>query len=194
MEKIQGAEAEIIIEENEVLKKRLRKKYRHPELDNRIIQERTKTESDLIERAHKYNINVPKILEKEQKTIKMEKIEGNRLKSVIRANKMMTELGRQIARMHNENIIHGDLTTNNIIINEESQKPFIIDFGLAEYSDRVEDKAVDLHVFKQVLSTSHPQEFEEAWEEFAKSYRKVSNSPKKIFDRLKDVEKRGRYK
>lgn len=187
---IQGAEATVEISEKAV-KERKEKRYRHPELDKRLRRERTKTEARLIKKAGRAGANVPEIIEELDSTLKMEKIEGKVLKKVIEDDiGLMEDFGENVASIHSKNIIHGDLTTSNAML---ADKFYLIDFGLADRSQRNEDKAVDIHLLKQVLNTSHTDIAEEAWELFVEGYRNYEKSDV-VLKQLKEVEKRGRYK
>ena len=189
--KKKGAEASVKIGEDEVLKTREPKEYRHKKLDEQIRERRTTEELKNIKRARKYGVNAPKSSEKDEKTIKQDKVNGKPLKETIRENPgLMEKLGENVAKMHSADIIHGDLTTSNII---DAEKIFLIDFGLSDISERIEDKAVDIHLLKQVLNSSHPEVSEESWEKFTEGYREYEEAGK-VFERLKEVEKRGRYK
>ena len=68
-----------------------------------------------------------------------------------------------------------------------------IDFGLGFISHKFEDKAVDLHLLKQALEAKHFKYWKELVKEVFKSYEKSKNS-RIVLERLKAVEKRGRYK
>ncbi len=188
---IRGAEATVEIEGEEVIKRRKEKKYRHPELDKKLREERTETEARLIQEAGKHNVNVPKTEKTESSTLKMERIEGKPVKEVIEEEPSTMEgFGENVALLHSTDIIHGDLTTSNAIAGE---KVFLIDFGLSFRSQRNEDKAVDIHLLKQVLNSSHPEIAEEAWDNFLEGYREYEKS-EEVLKQLKDVESRGRYK
>lgn len=187
----QGAEACVEIRDEKVIKKREDKEYRHPELDRKLREDRTDEELKNIQRARKYGANVPKTEKISEKTLSQEKITGKALKQVIDKKINLAEnLGEQIGLLHDADVIHGDLTTSNVLIGD---KLYIIDFGLSEISQRVEDKAVDIHLLKQVLESSHPEVADEAWEKFIEEYKDYEES-EEVLERLEDVESRGRYK
>ncbi|MFB6209364.1 MAG: KEOPS complex kinase/ATPase Bud32 [Candidatus Nanohaloarchaea archaeon] len=191
MKKIRGAEAVVEIREEEVVKERRSKNYRHPELDERLKDERTEIELKLIKEAGKYGVNVPDVQEKDGK-IKMEKVEGTPLKKGLEDEvSVMERMGRNVARLHSADIIHGDLTTSNAL--HDGGTVSIVDFGLSFRSERLEDRAVDIHLLKQVLESSHPEISEEAWEKFVEGYRELEESGD-VLEQLKEVEQRGRYK
>ncbi|MFO7794107.1 MAG: KEOPS complex kinase/ATPase Bud32 [Candidatus Nanohaloarchaea archaeon] len=185
---IKGAEAEVEIKKDEVIKTRPQKKYRHSELDNRIRKQRTQTEFSSMQKARRNNVNVPKVEKDSDYILKMEKIDGKTLEEDFKVEKMV-EVGENIQKLHEAGLIHGDLTTKNIMSNGEVT---LIDFGLSEDSKGVEDRAVDLHLLKQILESSHPEHFEEAWENFLENYRPEFRE--KVLERLQEVEERGRYK
>lgn len=190
--KKRGAEATVEIKNDKVIKQRIPKKYRHNELDKRIRHDRTNQEHNITKKANQHNINSPKILEKEEYTLEIEKIPGRQLKEVIDdKNNLAMKLGIEIGKLHDLDIIHGDLTTSNAIVNEE--EVYLIDFGLSFHSKRTEDYATDLHLLKNVLKTSHSEKHEELWENILEGYKSVSNE-KDIETVLEEIEKRARYK
>ena len=100
-------------------------------------------------------------------------------------------IGESVAKLHDADIIHGDLTTSNMILVED--KIFFIDFGLGFISHKFEDKAVDLHLLKQALEAKHFKNWKQLFDSAFKGYEKSKDS-KIVLERLKAVEKRGRYK
>lgn len=196
----QGAEAIITLKNNQIIKNRIKKSYRIPELDNKIRKLRTRSETKLLEKASKI-INIPEVIDSDekQKKITMEYIQGKKLSENLnlftleKQKKIIQQLGKDISKLHNSNIIHGDLTTSNMILKEN--QIFFIDFGLGFQNGKYEDKAVDLHLLKQALEAKHFQNWQELFKEFEKGYLSDnSEEAKKVFERLKVVEKRGRYK
>ena len=196
----QGAEAKIILKDNWITKDRIPKSYRHSELDKKIRKRRTKSETKLLTRAAKI-INSAKPQEsKEFDKIKMPYIKGKKLSEYLdkfplkEQKKICREIGESIAKLHKEDIIHGDLTTSNMILVKE--KIFFIDFGLGYISRKIEDKAVDLHLLKQAFEAKHFKYYKELLKEVFKSYEKTlgKTESKKIFERITAVERRGRYR
>ncbi|MBL7147421.1 MAG: Kae1-associated serine/threonine protein kinase [Nanoarchaeota archaeon] len=190
----QGAEAIIIKDGNKIIKDRIKKNYRLKEIDERLRKFRTKREAKLLEKA---DINVPKVLKLDlgNKKIEMEFIDGRLLKDVLdglkNRNKVCEQIGEEIAKLHDKDIIHGDITTSNMILKEG--KVYFIDFGLGFFSKKIEDRAVDLHLLKQALESKHYKYFKESFEHVLKGYKKSKNY-KEVLERLEKVEKRGRYK
>jgi len=204
----QGAEAKIYVDYIDshffdsptVHKERVPKGYRHPALDNQIRTRRTKSEAKILTKALSIKANVPRVISTDKYSIQIEFIEGDRLSETLNSYpkekqfKIMQQLGTQVALLHKNNIIHGDLTTSNIILSK-SQIPnpksrvVIIDFGLGFISTKIEDKAVDLHLIKQALEAKHYQNHEDLFKQFLKTYK-----DKAVIERLEVVESRGRYK
>ncbi|MDH3353382.1 MAG: KEOPS complex kinase/ATPase Bud32 [Nanoarchaeota archaeon] len=200
----QGAEAKIFLSDEIITKDRIPKSYRHPDLDKRIRTRRTKAESKILIKAFELKINVPKVITTEKFSLQIEFIDGDKLSETLNSYdkkkqfQAMKKLGKQTALLHENNIIHGDLTTSNTILKDD--KIFIIDFGLGFISTKLEDKAVDLHLIKQALeakhfrSPDHPlgQNHEDLFKNFIKGYK--NKESKKVLERLEIVERRGRYK
>jgi Kae1-associated kinase Bud32 len=205
MEKIigMGAEAILIQENGKLIKRRTKKSYRLSILDEKLRKQRTKREAKLLEKAAKI-IPVPKLLKGgcQQGTdrcltneIDMEFIEGKKLSEHLDNLKNSEEvckmIGQNIAKLHDADIIHGDLTTSNMILKDN--KVFFIDFGLGFESKKIEDKAVDLHLIKQALEAKHFNNYEKFFQAVLEGY-KISKHHEATISRLKAVEKRGRYK
>lgn len=196
----QGAEAKIFLdkEKNLIIKERIKKSYRIKEIDEKLIKRRTKSEAKILERLLN-QINIPKIKGIEGNKLIIEYIPGKKISenlenlSLKEQKNIMKDLGNQVAKLHNEDIIHGDLTTSNFIINEKG-KIYIIDFGLSFISSKIEDKANDIYLLKQALKTKHSKNFEFLFKEFLKEYSKNTKGNNKILERLQIIEKRGRYK
>lgn len=200
-----GAEANIILsgrlrKKPFIIKDRIKKSYRIPELDIKIRGRRTKSEAKLLEKASKI-INSPKpFLQpsiKNSSKLKMPFINGKKLsehldKFPLKKQKEVCKLiGESTAKLHDADIIHGDLTTSNMILKDD--QIYFIDFGLGFISHKFEDKAVDLHLLKQALEAKHFKNWEELFNQIIKSYKKYKDS-KIVLERLNKVEKRGRYK
>ncbi|HNV00873.1 MAG TPA: KEOPS complex kinase/ATPase Bud32 [archaeon] len=194
-----GAEAEIIQitfdKSKAINKKRVEKKYRNPLLDLQIRKKRTKSESKLIKQASQV-VNTPRVLKVDENSFEiiMEYLGGVRVKEVIEEKKELCELmGKEIKKLHSVGIIHGDLTTSNIIfINDKSSnnfgKIFFIDFGLGYFSKKVEDLATDLIVFKKTFNSTHSN-LKNGWELVLRGY-----SPNEsMIKQMEKIEKRSRY-
>jgi Kae1-associated kinase Bud32 len=194
-----GAEAVLYLEDNKLVKERISKSYRHPFIDNMKRKYPTRKENKLLTKARTVGISVPEVYEVDDKEMRvfMEYIKGDVLKNMLddypkkKREKICLEIGKQTALMHDNNIIHGDLTTSNMILIYD--KVYFIDFGLGFISTKIEDKAVDLHLLKQAFESRHYRHYEELFRFFLKGYKKSKNY-KETLERLEKVDKRGRYK
>ncbi len=188
-----GAEAVIYLDDDSIVKERPKKNYRIKEIDNKLRTERTEREAKILEKISVAGIPGPQLLEKEEATIRMEYIEGERLRDALNKDnveKLMKETGKIIADLHDREIIHGDLTTSNMMLKDNI---YLIDFGLSFFSQKVEDKAVDIHLLREALEAKHHDIYKKALEAFKKGYKK-SKTYEEVMERLKEVEGRGRYK
>ena len=201
----QGAEANIILvkpngKEPFIIKDRTKKGYRFPKLDEQIRGRRTKSEAKLLIKASQV-INAPapffEPLIKNSSKLKMPFINGKKLSEnldkflLTKQKKICKQIGENIAKLHDVEIIHGDLTTSNMIL--QGSKVYFIDFGLGFISPKVEDKAVDLHVLRQALEAKHFKHWQVLFEQVLQGY-KSSKEHTRILEQLKKVEARGRYK
>jgi len=193
----QGAEAILYVEDGKLTKERIKKSYRIKEIDDSLRKLRTRKETKLLEKAK--IIDVPEVYESSDKNMKivMEYLGGDLVKDILdgvdkeKRKTICKNIGKNIAVLHDNNIIHGDLTTSNMILRRN--KVYFIDFGLGFISDKVEDKAVDLHLLKKALVAKHYRIFEEAFENVLDGYSE-NKSFKEVLNRLEKVESRGRYK
>jgi len=187
----QGAEAIISLTESDtILKERIPKSYRNKELDQDLRKSRTRREAKIIQKLKGL---APKLLKTDdQSEIEMEFIDGDVLKNILDEHvELAKEIGKQTGMIHDKNIIHGDLTTSNIIL-DKNKKIRFIDFGLSFVSTKEEDRAVDLHLFKEAVESKHFRHEDEIWKEFLKGYNPKNREA--ILKRLEKVEQRGRNK
>ncbi|RJQ18135.1 Kae1-associated kinase Bud32 [Candidatus Woesearchaeota archaeon] len=185
----QGAEAILEKEGNTVIKKRIAKSYRLTQIDESLRKFRTKREAKIL---CKVAIPAPKLLKQTSFDIEMEFIDGKKLSDVLDKDYTLAkQIGELTAKLHNQDIIHGDLTTSNMLL--QGKTIFFIDFGLSFFSSKIEDKAVDIHLFKQALESRHHKVYEKALKEFFAGYQ-LANQHKEIITRFEKVEQRGRYK
>lgn len=182
-----GAEAVIykekILDKNVCIKKRISKKYRHPILDKKIIKIRNKEEATLLKKIKENGLNSPYIYYISENKIILEYIKNEN-----KHNKMLFKIGEEIAKLHNYNIIHGDLNLINILISKN--KIYFIDFGLGFISLKIEDKATDLLVFKKTLLSS--KKTEKYWPPILEGYLQKTTK-KEIIKKIDEIEKRARY-
>lgn len=196
-----GAESNIVkssyLGRDAVLKNRISKNYRIPEIDNKIRKARTKLEAKLLSDVKKAGVVTPILYDVDlhDKTILMEEIKGDLVKDIINED-LAYEIGENIAKFHNLNIIHGDITSSNMMVNDKNQLVFI-DFGLGRYSDLFEDKAVDLLVLKKSLQSidynTAIKIFDKVLEGYADEYKDDSLNREQIIKKINEIESRGRY-
>jgi TP53 regulating kinase and related kinases len=183
-----------------IVKDRIAKSYRIPELDSKIRKSRTKAEAKLLDKVSKIiPAPQPEEIPKAGRIIRMPFIDGQKLSDhldsfpLTKQKQILKQIGKNIAKIHEAGIIHGDLTTSNMILVEN--QVFLIDFGLGYQNGKYEDKAVDIHLLKQALEAKHFKHWEATYKEFESGYSSINKTEsKKVFERLKAVEKRGRYK
>lgn len=200
-----GAEADIYLGEwfgrEAILKIRKPKPYRQPELDAEIRKKRTLHEANFLMNARKAGVSTPLVyfIDQSKAEIVMQYIKGKRLKEIISGKKinnidiLYSEVGRCIAKLHKNNIIHGDLTTSNFLVIRN--RLVFIDFGLSFFSQRLEDMAVDLHLMKEVLESAHVEVADEAFNKIIEGYAEIVGIKmiKDLVRKIKEIEKRGRY-
>ena len=186
-----GAESNIIkssyMGENAVIKARIPKNYRIAEIDHKIRKSRCKLEAKLLSDAKRAGVRTPVLYDVDlnEKSILMEAIDGVMLKDVINDD-LAYKTGLEISNLHSADIIHGDITSSNIMLRDDEL--VFIDFGLGRYSDLEEDKAVDLLVLKKSLQSIDYEKALSYFDSVLKGY----NNPK-IIDKISDIEHRGRY-
>lgn len=201
-----GAEANLYLADwhgrRVVLKKRLPKEYRPVKLDEQIRTYRTVHESQLMHEAKEAGVPTPKIflIDVKNTTIIMEFIEGKQIKlllndlSEIERRNLCFGIGQLIAKLHKKGVIHGDLTTSNMIMNTHG-KVFFVDFGLGEKSEELEARGVDLHLMKRALESTHYQFAESCYKSVIDGYGSLLSSKElqNILEKIKEIERRGRY-
>ena len=200
-----GAEADIFLDPDwngrkAILKRRGVKKYRHPEIDREIRRYRTLHEADMIHRSKEAGVSTPLIYQLDPKgaTIVMEYIEGVKIKDAVprltlEENRALFRLiGEDAGRLHCAALIHGDLTTSNMI--KVGHRVFFIDFGLGEVSKEVEKRGVDFNLMVRMLASTHYTIMEPLLESFKEGYRNTMGSEaEEVFQRADEIKRRGRY-
>lgn len=182
-----------------VFKVRVEKKYRDPRFDRWIRRERTILEAKTIAVTHKIGIPTPALLDVnvENATLTLEYLEGELLRKVLDSSNVretMYTLGSYAAKLHDNGICHGDLTTSNVILTPEG-KLYLIDFGLSTRSRELEDFAVDVHLLMRSIESTHYEVVEEAVKAFKEGYESVlgRDFALKVLDRVREIRRRGRY-
>jgi TP53 regulating kinase-like protein len=199
-----GAEAEICLShylgKEVVQKRRIQKSYRIKEIDRNLISFRTKEESKLISEARSYGVSVPIIYDVDLHNgiITMEYLQGKRIKDILntvdekKRKQICTMIGTSIAKLHNNNLIHGDITTSNMIL--QDNKIHFIDFGLGSKNGEIETKGVDLHVLMEAFESTHSQ-YPKCFTYVLEGYKKeLTENARLVIKKIQDIVKRGRYR
>ena len=210
----QGAEARLFrclyFGRRAILKERFVKTYRHPDLDKAITLQRLKNEVRLLTRAKQLGIHTPSIyhIDWSRHTIVMEDLHQARtIKFVIdklieennhvKLEQLAKQIGSIIARLHQAQIVHGDLTTSNILLNEDDQL-YLIDFGLSQHipnkTQMFEALAVDLYVLERAIICTH-QKAKHFFSNILMEYKSSINNEKQrilTMNKYEEVRARGR--
>jgi len=215
---LQGAEAKLFrlnFHGNEALvKERFSKKYRHPQLDKNLTQQRVNAEVRALTRCRMAGIPVPTLyyVDQERSVLIMEYfIDSMTVRDFIltraadwqtnaeseaKVKQLTRNVGKLLAKMHKENIIHGDLTTSNMLLSDPSDLSTVtlIDFGLSHHENVAEHKGVDLYVLERAFLSTHPGAEKLFADSLLTAYR--DNSDKKtvgeVMAKLDEVRMRGR--
>lgn len=218
----QGAEAKLYIcsylGRPTLIKERFQKNYRHPDLDTAITKDRIKNEARSIARSKTANVRTPALylVDFERRRIYMEHFEKSiTIKDYI-INHVNEEsgdkrlafiarlIGETVRKLHENNIIHGDLTTSNMLLVPKNNNPdadwvesldlelVMIDFGLSFIDSSTEDKGVDLYVLERALISTH-NDYPDLFSKILEAYKKFSKSNvKEIISKFEEVRARGR--
>jgi N6-L-threonylcarbamoyladenine synthase/protein kinase Bud32 len=202
-----GAEANIYpdhyLNEEVLIKKRVAKGYRIKEIDTYLRKKRTKNEAKLLAEAKRCGVITPLVYDADLKeqSITMEKVRGIEVKKIFSSEDPLDldqiraisrTIGENVARLHDCGLIHGDLTTSNLLLEEDGKSVVFIDFGLGKFSDLVEDKGVDLLVFKKAINGTHHNISQECFEHILKGYESARDY-KEVVAKIEEIEGRGRY-
>ncbi|MBN3289639.1 PRPK protein, partial [Polypterus senegalus] len=209
----QGAEARVyrgrFLGKAAIIKERFPKRYRHPTLDDKLTHRRTAQEVRSILRCRKAGISAPVVyfVDYTSNSIFLEEIEDSvtvrdYINSVLCSGENAEKLidlanciGQILSKMHNEDVIHGDLTTSNMLLRDSAktgcQSLVLIDFGLSYISALPEDKGVDLYVLEKAFLSTHPNT-EHVFEALLKSYTTSSKKSLPVIKKLNEVRLRGR--
>ncbi|EOA21502.1 hypothetical protein CARUB_v10001896mg [Capsella rubella] len=168
----QGAEARVFEStfagRRSIVKERFSKKYRHPVLDAKLTLKRLNAEARCMTKARKLGVSTPVLYAVDTllHSLTLEYIEGVSVKDIfldfgangiveVRFDDVATQIGAAIAKLHDGGLVHGDLTTSNMLVRSGTNQLVLIDFGLSVTSTLPEDKAVDLYVLERALLSMH---------------------------------------
>lgn len=196
-----GAEGDIFVTKYQgttaIIKTRKKKPYRNPSLDDRIRRQRTTREATILAEAKSFGIRTPLVyaVNTADCTILMQYIKGPLVRN-LKGQRLVNackEIGKITGILHKNGIMHGDLTTSNFIVNKN--KVHIVDFGLSQKTSKIEDHAVDLRLFKEILGSAHVEMMEKLWPSFLGGYKSVVGSDRfnKVLNYVATIESRGRY-
>ncbi|MEW6592170.1 MAG: KEOPS complex kinase/ATPase Bud32 [Candidatus Hadarchaeota archaeon] len=184
-----------------VLKHRIQKRYRVEEIDHMLRRSRTSLESKLLSDAKRGGVPTPVVYEvdRDGTQIVMEYIDGAQVKKALESaapakrRNICRTIGRLVARLHQAGMVHGDLTTSNMILAKDG-KIYFVDFGLGEYDRSTEARGVDLHLLRRALQSIHFRITEEAYRAVLSGYRKdFGRGAEEVIKRAEDIMRRGRY-
>lgn len=201
---MRGAEAVVTLgetygRERTVSKTRVAKSYRDPRLDGSLREARTRTEARLLADARAAGVRTPCVLDADlaQARLVLEELPGETLRAVLprvdagtRA-RLLADVGAIVQRLHAGGIVHGDLTTSNLLRGPDGEVA-LLDFGLAGRSVEAEDRGTDLHVLDEALRATHP-EVEGGFDAALGAYFAAGGAPE-VRDVLARIAKRGRYR
>jgi len=203
----QGAEARIYRGDFHgkpcIVKERFSKKYRHPQLDHEICKERLKSEVRSLVRCRQAGVHAPTIYNVDYKGSKivMEHIVNSVtvkdfIKEITCSNtldQLASSIGTTVGLLHCQNIVHGDLTTSNLLVRGGDVSALtVIDFGLSFVDSSPEDKGVDLYVLERALLSTHP-DTEHLFSIILKAYSKANRKDsKETMKKFEEIRLRGR--
>lgn len=184
-----------------VSKRRQSKPYLFKDIDSHLRKTRTSRECKMLSVARTLGVRTPAVyaVDLVDFTILMDYIEGSQFKQLVstltenQLKEFCVEFGRSIALLHKGDVVHGDPTTSNLIIDSKSQL-WLIDFGLSEMNATVEMKGVDLHLIHRALETTHWDLQENMLEATIKGYSDtLGKEAKAPLSRMEEIRERGRY-
>ncbi len=195
-----GAEAEVWKGEwrdrDIIIKKRVKKGYRHPELDEKVRGVRVRKEARLLREARKAGVPVPIIydLHEGKTSLVIQYFEGKRVMDCIEEgiDVDLKKIGKYIGRLHQAGITHGDLTTSNILYDREKDDHCFIDFSLGRKESSKEDMGVDLHLLREAFISAHNNPLS-LFEKVISGYEEAQDSHSEVEDWIEKIEGRGRY-
>jgi len=201
----QGAEARVyevqFLGRPTIVKQRFNKKYRHAILDAQLTAARLKQEARVMVKARKLGAWAPVVycVEHDAATIYMEKVGGRSVKEAILSGdlgdtgltSLLGQVGEAVAVLHDGGLVHGDLTTSNMLVRESDGALVIIDFGLSYTSSIAEDKAVDLYVLERACTSAHSKAGP-IFEKILAAYKAKSKYWNPTLNKFAEVRMRGR--
>jgi TP53 regulating kinase-like protein len=155
--------------------------YRHPDLERRLTKSRMSAEARMLTRLAQTAMPVPILLslDAERGEMILSLMAGEPVIECLRkdrdvvkngdgatelsiaggeesAQQILAATGRVIRCLHSRGAVHGDLTTNNLLWDDDVGIS-LIDFGLSSWTTEVEKMGLDLQVLHECLTASHPE-------------------------------------
>lgn len=187
-----------------IVKERFSKKYRHPTLDSKLTLKRLNAEARCTTKARRLGVCTPVLyaVDPVLHTLTFEYVEGSSVKDVFlefgsrsvieeRLDNISSQIGEAIGKLHDGGLVHGDLTTSNMLLKNDTNQLVLIDFGLSFTSTLPEDKAVDLYVLERALLSMHSS-CGNVMDRILAAYRKSSKQWSSTLNKLAQVRQRGR--
>lgn len=198
----QGAEAKVyeteFLGKEAILKVRPAKNYRHPELDCKLRNARTKNEARVMREARRAGVRTPVIfdIDLRESSITMERIKGDTVKDTLdrqpeRSLEICSLIGETLARLHNGGISHGDLTTSNMLISSSGEL-CLIDLSLGNTVIDIEEMGVDIHLLERAFTSAHSG-IDESFDSILAAYGKHMKNAESVFAKVEEIRSRGRY-
>ena len=179
------------------MKNRVPKGYRNPQLDESLRKARLRMEVKLMAEARGIGLAIPLIydIDVEENRLVLEFIDGPTVKEVLQKRLLPPRtvcrtVGEIAAMLHSNSIVHGDLTTSNMIL--RAGNIHLIDFSLGEKSSSVESKGVDMHLLKEALTSAHSN-MPYLFDSVVIGYRRAYRGAGEVLLKLEEIESRGRY-
>lgn len=201
------------------LKYRLPKPYRHPVLDQRLTRQRIIAEARILAKCRREGLAVPAVYAVEEASgcLYIEWVEGEPVRASLNrwlrehagedagasaeVKALMRRVGRAVGRLHQIGVVHGDLTTSNMMMRPPRGGDgaagildgdiVMIDFGLASQGIHDEDRAVDLYVLERAFGSTHPRA-EVLFDELLEGYKETFKQAQISLRKLEEVRLRGR--
>lgn len=201
------------------LKYRLPKPYRHPVLDQRLTRQRIVAEARILAKCRREGIAVPAVYAVDEGSgcLFIEWVEGEPVRASLNrwlrehadadagadaeVKALMRRVGRAVGSLHQVGVVHGDLTTSNMMMRPARGEDgpvglldgeiVLIDFGLASQSLHDEDRAVDLYVLERAFGSTHPRT-EVIFDELLEGYKETFKQAHISLRKLEEVRMRGR--
>jgi TP53 regulating kinase-like protein len=190
--------------ESAIAKERFSKKYRHPVLDARLIKQRCKAEAKCLVKCRRAGIPCPAIWGVRPPVLYLQNVGDTTVRAHLEQQQLQqqnvnynytalaTNMGTILAKLHTIGVVHGDLTTSNMMI-QDNGSLMLIDFGLARVSTNPEELAVDLYVLERALLSTHPElEDMQFLDQVLATYKSECQKSDAILQRLSQVRLRGR--